>query len=371
MEYIEKLDCLNPLLDKFINYYTIYHRKFNEELGMDEYEKRVILSELCRSGIKEEEMEYAFDYLNKHDITVVGDSIVYCNFENYVYHPYTPKNIINDSKVDYLGLQKELEEYQLETDLPKKDIIRKSLIEKNINLVKRLVSSYRDVEGVSQGELLSYGYEGLILAIDNYSIDSGYNFSTYAVKYIKGFILKGIPRILGFNDVSMYYKVFAAKTKIEENEDKKIENFADMIKEISDVMEASEQERERIMFRVYKSMPLSIENIDEPIDETTLYHETIDKVFQEEVRKTIIEKLEKAPYKYANLLANYYGLEGYEKRTASDMEKETGLTRQGLNFHLHSVEKYLEKSSELESLYNEKFNEYSKDYRNIAKIKVK
>ena len=62
---------------------------------------------------------------------------------------------------------------------------REQLVQKNIGLVKSIVSRYT-ARGVEKEDLIQIGMIGLIKAIDNFDLEQNVQFSTYAVPMIMG-----------------------------------------------------------------------------------------------------------------------------------------------------------------------------------------
>ena len=61
---------------------------------------------------------------------------------------------------------------------------RNELIEHNLRLVVSIAKNYMNC-GVDFGDLIQYGNEGLIAAVNKFDVDMGYRFTTYATYWIK------------------------------------------------------------------------------------------------------------------------------------------------------------------------------------------
>ena len=68
---------------------------------------------------------------------------------------------------------------------------RNELIEHNLRLVVSIAKNYMNC-GVDFGDLIQYGNEGLITAVNKFDVDMGYRFTTYATYWIKQAITRGI-----------------------------------------------------------------------------------------------------------------------------------------------------------------------------------
>lgn len=94
--------------------------------------------------------------------------------------------------------------------------ILKKIIENNLKLVPYVSRPYSYVSGININELNSYGFEGLIIAAIKYEPSLGYEFSTFAVKYIDMSIKNSIIEINGFHIHDKFFGNFIrCKNQIE------------------------------------------------------------------------------------------------------------------------------------------------------------
>ena len=66
-----------------------------------------------------------------------------------------------------------------------KKIIKERIIIGNLRFVYRMVWKFAKENNLKPEEIESYGYEGLIEAVNNYDYNIGHPFSNHAIKYIK------------------------------------------------------------------------------------------------------------------------------------------------------------------------------------------
>ena len=86
-------------------------------------------------------------------------------------------------------------EYKACQDEDEKIFLRNKIVEKNLKLVKNVVNRFHNIDkSIKKEEIESYGFEGLIKAVENYCIDKG-KFSTFAFSYIDGFIKNSFAAI--------------------------------------------------------------------------------------------------------------------------------------------------------------------------------
>ncbi|HRT69644.1 MAG TPA: sigma-70 family RNA polymerase sigma factor [Bacilli bacterium] len=75
--------------------------------------------------------------------------------------------------------------------------LRNKIIEQSLNLIHFVVRRMKRrsfLYNYEYDDLVSYGYFGLIQAVEKYDVTKGYKFSTYAIKRIQGAILDEIRR---------------------------------------------------------------------------------------------------------------------------------------------------------------------------------
>lgn len=106
----------------------------------------------------------------------------------------------------------DLSEYASTKDL----LLRNKIIEENIYLVKRAAYHYSKDTGIDQSELESFGYEGLIYAVEHFDFSKNKNFSSYAFPTIRGYIFRGLSEIFNFPG-HLYINYMKAKEQVENN----------------------------------------------------------------------------------------------------------------------------------------------------------
>ncbi len=179
-----------------------------------------------------------------------------------------------------------------------KDIhLRNQIIEDNMKLVKTIAADYATRTKEKKRYLESYGYEGLILAVDEFDPERGCKFSTYATNKIKWMILKGLAEMRGLEGVNFYPHYIKSKIKIENQYEMKLEEHPELISlVIDDLIEKQamgqgyvEEQRRRILL----SMPLSYEELDEDamIDDYSLSYEICMPILWETLNMLLEKKL--------------------------------------------------------------------------------
>ena len=141
-----------------------------------------------------------------------------------------------------------------------------------------------------QDEMLSYAYEGLLIAIKRYNPEKG-KFSTYAYQYIRGYILKFFAKE-SLLESNFYYKFLIYKRKIEKKYDQKLEENIFLVDEIlSSMIEEKVLTLKKYSVRkqeILCSMPISLNTLNSTlIDDTSLYKETNHAIVKNKLEKLL------------------------------------------------------------------------------------
>lgn len=230
------------LENTFIPSYVIRKQRKNKD-GEKENYLSVKLSMILKLKLSEAEFEHVMNYLKERNIQVSGkDAMLSGEFDNYdcvnlprldKLPPSIPSNITFQKIVKY----KQTNDQKL----------REEIILNNRRLVRYVLYKFPISTKVNWEELESYGYEGLILALENYDINYGYAFSTYAISYIRGYIASGINEILLGKKDHFYTDVLTAKNAIEKNAGLTIWDDPNLIDEIVDLLVGSGKVTDNIL----------------------------------------------------------------------------------------------------------------------------
>lgn len=85
---------------------------------------------------------------------------------------------------------------------------------------ERIITNYAKLIGINKDELLSYAYEGLISAYNNYDEKKGSDILSYIYKCIKSKVLSGLPEIRGYGNKSAYYQYRKESKELAESQEK-------------------------------------------------------------------------------------------------------------------------------------------------------
>lgn len=110
--------------------------------------------------------------------------------------------------------------------------LRDEIILGNMNLVDYAIHNFFRFLDIDEQELKSYGYDGLIVALESYNFKYNLAFSTYAISRIKDCITKGIGEILLVEKSSFYIDALTAKNIVENDTGLTILDNPNLIKDI-------------------------------------------------------------------------------------------------------------------------------------------
>lgn len=114
--------------------------------------------------------------------------------------------------------------------------IRNKIVENNLDLVNIIVKYYLIEDFYKKEELLSYAYEGLILAVENYDPSLKIEFKIFACKYIKYKILTSLPYLSDFKRGQFFTNFIKVKTIVENESCKKLSDNVELVDEILNCM---------------------------------------------------------------------------------------------------------------------------------------
>lgn len=359
---------LNFYIDSYIMNHVNYKRKIDPNTNDEYYEGTYQLHLLDRTTIQEDEIEYVFNRLNDNGILIVGDSpVLYGDFENYRYvrkAMYSnPEEVYDAEKCKQLMSEFKTMKVETEEDRDKYNSLREKLILMNSKLVNFIVAGFNQKGQFNSNleELTSYGYEGLIMAIDKYAPDKG-RFFSYAKKYIQGYVIGGIKYLNGFTSRYFAYKYMEAKKELEKELDITIDCDDEYIDEIARKIYSQDSQPldtvEQLKTKISLMNILSIDEFEDSVyDDNTLYREVIDSVDNEFLEEEINKVLSKLTNRERKIIVAKYGLIDDCPKNYEETAAIFGCSRQSI----YCVEKNALKKVKNSSAYTKKLFEYYYD----------
>lgn len=138
------------------------------------------------------------------------------NISSYSSETIYRKDIKNHTKYSHLTREEEIEFFKRIRNGDKQ--AKEDFISSNLRLVMTIVGRFSLQHGLDKQDLIQEGNIGLIHAVDNFDVEKGVKFSTFAGSYIHGYILKAIEnkgiirvplaRVQQINKIDKFIKEF-------------------------------------------------------------------------------------------------------------------------------------------------------------------
>lgn len=342
----EDYEYLNSKID---NRLVKYHLKYKTYIinGERKKIKSIQLNELESLGLSEEEIPYVMNYLKKQDIYVSGIfQATYSIFDNYIICPYKFK----ESSVQQIDLNEatQMKLFEAYKNTGNKEI-RNTLFFSYVKLAKNLAEGYATLTGIEASELESYAYEGIITALDSYNDnDNGCKLITYINNSIKFKILFAIHQEYRICESSKIRDLNNARESLR-NEYAWDDSY-DEYEHIDEIIEKFVDDNSSYMVKnrdiqtvnlLYSDSLDSYENDIAASDNNTLYNETIEKVYQKELKQDILKAIKQMPPIDAYIIVKNFGLDGNEQMLLKQIAKELNISPQSVGQHEKKALKYL------------------------------
>ena len=285
--------------------------------------------------LSEAEIQYVINYLDKKGIYIcdIDDTVDY-DVEKFDY-----VTIYKNSKLSLpissaeilqkIKLYKETKDKRLQNE-----IIKESMV-----LVPDIARRYSKNTHIDQQELESYGYEGLVKALEKFNINRGNHFFNYAITYIRGYILTGIRKILLCSKDSWYYDYINAKRIIEKERGVTLEESPELIEDVIELLIEIGKTKNNKENRDYFKRKINLmlmgnasldddELVEEMINNGQLVDQTDCETQAEnsEFLLTLDEVLMSLTYRERDVLKLKYGLNGASPMSRPEIAKRLQVT---------------------------------------------
>lgn len=318
---------------RFIPNYVLLKQRQNEN-GEIEYFPSIRLHYIMALKLSEVELEHVMNYLKDKNIRVGGKAATLDKeFDNYDYVTTYKESALPLSVPSDVALQK-IKLYKQNGDQK----LREEILTDTMRLVPFVAYRYAISTSIDKHELESYGYEGLILALEKFDVSCGYTFSTFAVAYIRGYILTGIKKVLSKKNDNFYYDYVNAKSAVEKECGMTLSEAPELVDDVIDLLVATGKIKENEEAKKYAKMrinsmaigdvSLSDEEIAEELITSDQFIDTHD--YAEEVLNTMSrEEVEKAldtlTDREAEVLRLSFGFYDGKPKTLEEIGKVFGL----------------------------------------------
>ncbi len=229
--------------------------------------------------------------------------------------------------------------------------IRQKIIESNLRLVVSIARKYNNL-GVDFLDLIQYGNEGLIKAVDGYDADRNNCFSTYAYWKIKQSIRYAIYSDSRLVHLPTYLVDKSRKSiKIEDSLQVELKREP-TYKEIAEKMGISVEELQQLrqVFNPIISLESDVDDfkLDTLTDGTSLEETVINETLKADLLELVKSKLSE---NQQQVIISYFGFNG-EKVSLREMSRRSGVLHgtlsarkksaiKKLKFYKKSLERYL------------------------------
>ncbi len=321
---------------RFIPTYVLLKQRKNQN-GEIEHFLSIRLHHITALRLSEAEFEHAMNYLKEKNIRVGGkDSTLDGEFDNYDYvstykASALPLSVPADITLKKIVLYKQNNDQKL----------REEIIKDNMRLVPYVAYKYAMSTGLNQHEIESYGNEGLIVALKNFDINYGCAFSTYAIAYIRGYILSGIRELLSGENNNFYYSYLNAKAAVENEYGQTLAEAPELIEDVIDLLvatgmlsdnkESKENARKQIISMAIGDVSLNDEEAIEELlsaGELVDTHDYAEEVLNSMSREILDKMLDTLTPREAKVLRLRFGFYNNNPKTLEEIGKIFGITRE-------------------------------------------
>lgn len=346
---------------RFIPTYVLLKQRKNSNGEIEQFPS-IRLHHIMALKLSEAELEHVMSYLKEKNIHVGGKGATLDGeFENYDYvttykESALPLSVSTNVTLQKIGLYKQNNDQKL----------REEIITDNMRLVPYVAYRYAISTSINKHELESYGYEGLILALENFDVSYGCAFSTYAVAYIRGYILGGIQELLNGKKDNFYYDYVNAKTAVENECGVTLSEAPELVEDVIDLLVATgkikghdgakEYARMRIRSLTLGNTSLDDEEVvEELITDGQLVdtHDYAEEVINTMSKEAIEQVLDTLNVREAEILRLRFGFYDGIPKTLEEVGKVFGLTGE----RVRQIER-----KAIRKLRNPKRSKWLKDY---------
>lgn len=206
--------------------------------------------------------------------------------------------------------------------------LRDEIILENMNLVDYVIHKFFSFLDIDEQELKSYGYEGLIVALESYNFNYNLAFSTYAISRIKIYIARGVSEILLGKKSSFYIDAFTAKNTVEKKAGVTILDNPNLIKDIIELLVFSDKlgdnifsikaTRRKIISLFIGNVSLNDENLINS-DYLKYDDEFTDDILNSMIKDKALKLLDVLSDREKNILKLWFGLYNEESKTLAEI----------------------------------------------------
>ena len=301
---------------EFIPKYLKMNREKNSN-GKYKIFPAIEYDDLVKLHFNDNELRHVIEYLENVGIVVVGITpMVFTDNYDYARMHKDPTIPEYDPEQDDVSLMRD---YQRTLNLQTRD----KVILNNIRLVDYVAYRFFRFTKINIHELQSYGYEGLIDAIESFDSEHENSFFACAYLYIKNSIIRGLKKDYGINHAK-YVEFLKYKEIVEQELGRTMEEDSRILDEILRVMIKDKVITEKgaydlkteIIGNEYHSIDNS--NVQQLMDEESNFE---DGIFLGMLKEEVEEVLKILLPRQAQVITLRFGLDGGEPKTLREVGK--------------------------------------------------
>lgn len=228
--------------------------------------------------------------------------------------------------------EKEITKKFIEYQQTGNDQIREEIIKNYVYIVKTIAKKISEETGFLKEELESYGYEGLIQAIDCYDMTKDGSRINYITQAIRKTMFNGFSELIEFGGRRVTCAYLLERHQVEKEYEKTLLEDTSIVDIILDRLIAkgiiSKKHRQENKRRILLSIATNINQYKqsyELIDENSLDYSLI----REESRVELLKILELLPKKSREIIEKRYGFQG-EEETLAELGEDYQMSSEGI-----------------------------------------
>lgn len=328
------------------------------------------ITEILKMNLSEEQNNRILNYLTENGITISDQhNQMDKNIENYNYVCAFKQKVLPKQLT-----QKEITEKFALLKMTNDPIIREQLILNGLHRVPFVAQKFAKEYGLNQYEVESYGYEGIIKAVDKFDYTKGTDFFSYANKCIIREIIRGIPELEYLQNITfeMYNAIKNQEKELNLEQDKS----KSMAEKITDYLiqsgHLSQKSKKKYLTKIELLLTTSLEELSENQEEIISNKNEINDIEKLQLKKALKDLIKQLPQKEQIVITEKYGLNDGIEKSYKEIEEILNLSEQRIKqleakalvkLRYKSKDEKIKSSIELENYGEDTLEEYHNTYK--------
>lgn len=365
-----KKDLLKYFEENILDNIVMIKKRKDEETGNVVIYPSVEITEILKMNLSEQQNNRILNYLTENGITIEDEyNQMDKNIENYNYLCTFKQKILPKQLT-----QKEITEKFALLKMTNDPIIREQLILNGLHRVPFVAQKFAKEYDLNQYEVESYGYEGVIKAVDKFDYTKGTNFFAYANKCIIREIIRGIPELEYLQNTT--FEIYDAIKNQEKELNLEQDESKSMAEKITDYLiqsgYLSQKSKEKYLTKIELLLTTSLEEITENQEEIISNKNEINNIEKSQLKTILKDLIKQLPPKEQIVITEKYGLNDGIEKSYKEIEEILNLSEQRIKqLELKAIVKLRQKSKnekimssiELETDGEDTLEEYHVTYK--------